>query len=520
MAGTGGGQRKQEVSIASDAGEWQEVRIAAEAGERQGMRIGAEAGERQNMYSAAEAGERREMSVAAEAGEWQNVYSAANAGGGRKRQKLQGAAGIGRKRKWQRKAVKGRKKKEGTGHMPMMHRDMMHKDMQEDLMMDRRANILVTGGSSSGKTVAACNTFFKMTIGGGVGTEVSFDLVANGDAAGNDISYFAELYRGMVKGKMPVGNTENDIYEMAFRRNSERVCQISWMDYRGSLRTRRRGEDEEKWEEFLAMLEHATLFIYIISGDLINDYISIKDGSLDDTMEKKEKEVDIAVEVANIKALMETAKSIREDAMDTPILFYVTKSDLIKYDDDGRKIDGLISFLKTNKLLESNHKIMGCHSTLGRDLKLSGDNEIIAGFEPEGFEIPLMLTVGYAISESGKEWEQEEMARLDAAITSYEVYIMEKNQEKGRIDSQFWTKLIGIMKKDRAVMRELENEIEDARKHKGELEAEKATLEQNNRLKQYSKDILHYIEEEAKGEYACGISADGEKIPLGEFFFN
>ena len=125
------------------------------------------------------------------------------------------------------------------------------------------------------------------------------------------------------------------------------------------------------------MLEHATLFIYIISGDVLNDYISIQDGSVENAVEKREKEVDIAVEVANIKTLMETAKSIREDAADTPILFYVTKSDLIKYDDDERKLDSLLSFLKAHKLLESNHKIMGCHSTLGRDLKLSEDNEII-----------------------------------------------------------------------------------------------------------------------------------------------
>lgn len=399
---------------------------------------------------------------------------------------------------------------------PDRKRERKAMEKKEEFIMDRRANILVTGGSSSGKTVAACNTFFKMI--GGVGTQVAFDLVANGEAAGSDISYFAQLYSGMVRGKLPVGNTENDIYEMAFRRDNENICQISWMDYRGSLRTRRRGEDEEKWEEFLAMLEHATLFIYIISGDVLNDYISIQDGSVENAVEKREKEVDIAVEVANIKTLMETAKSIREDAADTPILFYVTKSDLIKYDDDERKLDSLLSFLKAHKLLESNHKIMGCHSTLGRDLKLSEDNEIIAGFEPEGFEIPLMLTVGYAISESGREWEEAENAKLDAAIANYEVDIMKHNQEKGRIDNQFRTKLFGILRRERAVLKELEGQIEEARKQKGELEVKKAQLEQENRLKQYAGDILYYIEKETKGKYACGIGRDGEKISLKDFF--
>ena len=55
---------------------------------------------------------------------------------------------------------------------------------------------------------------------------------------------------------------------------------------------------------------------------------------------------------------------------------------------------------------------------------------------------------------------------------------MKHNQEKGRIDNQFRTKLFGILRRERAVLKELEGQIEEARKQKGELEVKKAQLEQ------------------------------------------
>ena len=52
----------------------------------------------------------------------------------------------------------------------------------------KNVNILVTGGTSSGKTVAACCTFNHMTQGGGIaakngGSQVKFSLLADGSRA-------------------------------------------------------------------------------------------------------------------------------------------------------------------------------------------------------------------------------------------------------------------------------------------------------------------------------------------------
>lgn len=380
---------------------------------------------------------------------------------------------------------------------------------------NKRANILATGGSGSGKTVAACNTFFKMAMDGGVtlGDDIRFDLIASGNSAGGDIHDFAEKYRDMIKGTLPVGSTDDHIYDFAFRRNGEKLCQIRWMDYRGSLRTT--DYDDGDWEHFFEMLERATLLIYIISGELINDFISIKDGSL--TGEKMAlKKIDISEEVSHINTLMEKTKELRGSDDETPILFYVTQSDYIKYDDDNRKLEEIVSFLKTNELLRTGRKVLCCHSTLGRDIRLSDErNSIVAGFAPEGFEIPLMLTVGYALSEAGKEWEQEENAKIDAAIAEQELAVFNKTEKKGALANQFQTRLLKILKMERDDIRRLEFQIQKAKEEIGSLKVEQEKMRQNNVLRAYSQDVLNYVR---AGSYACLVDEKGERIPLDEFF--
>ena len=95
----------------------------------------------------------------------------------------------------------------------------------------KNVNILVTGGTSSGKTVAACCTFNHMTQGGGIaakngGSQVKFSLLADGSRAARIMDDFADTYIDMLEGRLPAGSMENKQYELLFKRDQKTVCNI------------------------------------------------------------------------------------------------------------------------------------------------------------------------------------------------------------------------------------------------------------------------------------------------------
>ena len=388
----------------------------------------------------------------------------------------------------------------------------------------KNVNILVTGGTSSGKTVAACCTFNHMTQEGDIsvqsgGSEVKFSLLADGSRAARIMDDFADTYIDMLEGRLPSGSTENKQYELLFKREQQTVCNIFWMDYRGAL-------TKEDWadpayagqiEEFKEMLAHSTLLIYIISGEIIKKYTALKKLS-PDCVERKKEMTKVNKEIMQIRHIMEKTKEIRGEEDRTPVLFYITKSDYIEYGNDQEKFDQLIMLLKENALLQKDRKVICCHSTLGRALILNENNQIESGFEPEGFEIPLMLAAGYAMSEDGKQWEEEEYAKLDAEIQIQRVHTDISNEEKGRLMGGAYRVFGPIMKRRQEQIRNLEKEKEQYQNRIEELEKKKQRIESRQRL--YAKEILDYITGSAKNQckYAVYVNSDGEELPLHSFF--
>ncbi|MCM1175202.1 MAG: hypothetical protein NC341_09145 [Blautia sp.] len=388
----------------------------------------------------------------------------------------------------------------------------------------KSTNILFIGGASSGKTVAASSTYYKMNADGGVGDDkVKFDLTSIGNAgAANNTELFDNFIR-MLKGTFPNGSIDNKYYDFAFRRNAETICEIMWMDYRGA-------NIEENWpdddsgdsvkksdiQEFKAMLRHAMILIYIIPGDIVQKYSDLEKlppQSLERTIGMAE----ITKEMGQFNFIMEKVKELRkDDYQKIPILFYITKSDELVCD-DREKFSKLTAFLKSHRLLKGHEKILGCHSTLGRDLIVE-DNTIKAGIVPEGFEIPLMLTVGYFISDEGKEWETRENARIDAEVQLEQGKIARGYQELGGLQSGFVYNVFGPSKKKREQIQKLEKKAAESKAKMLELENDRKKLD--NRLKSYSQDILSYIEQctDDNCKYVIYMNEEGEERPLREFF--
>lgn len=375
----------------------------------------------------------------------------------------------------------------------------------------RRANLLIIGGANGGKTVAACNTFYKMTRKGGVSksnNDKKFRLVADDGA---DIDEFSDMYLDMLDGKLPKGTTESTNYELGFTIDNENICEIRWMDYRGGLRSNKK-EFPEEWKGFCDMLEHATILIYIIPGGIINDYIRIKDKIITGEIEIEKAEIKISNEINHIQSCIEEAKKRRND--NPPILFYVTKSDLIEYDDE-RKMKELKSLIREYNLLGC-RKVLGCHSTLGRDLYIDKNNRIVAGFKPEGFEIPLMLSVGYCMSKAGKEWEKRENDKLDIEINRLQNEAFNLYGEKLKEQNKLTTKIMSFLRKDVASVKKIENEIKDNKNKEDELKVKKAELAEKNKEKKYSNAILDYISN--SNHTVFYIDEQGKESILKEFF--
>lgn len=391
--------------------------------------------------------------------------------------------------------------------------------------MVKSTNMMLIGGASIGKTVAASSAYYKMNADGGVGDDqVKFDLTSIGnEGAANNTELFDNFIR-MLRGTFPNGNTENRYYDFAFRRNAEKICEIKWMDYKGANIEAKwtdddcgEGVEKEDIQEFKAMLLHAMILIYIIPGNVVRDYSDLEKLP-PQSPERAIGMAKITKEIGQFKFIMEKAKELRaEDYRKLPVLFYITKSDELGYS-DSEKFDKLTALLKGYNLLKGHERILGCHSTLGRDLVVE-NNTIQCGVAPEGFEIPLMLTAGYFMSDEGRAWEARENAKIDAEIQLEQNKINQGNQELGGLQSGLYYRVLApFLKKRKEQIRQLEKEAAESQNKMAVLANKRKNLE--SRLKVYSRDILHYIEQctNDKCKYVIYMNEEGEERPLKEFF--
>ena len=405
--------------------------------------------------------------------------------------------------------------------------------IEKDTCCQDTCCLLVTGGTETGKTVAACNVFSHLTLGGGVktttpnGKEVRFALVADPQSAtaGADIDTFTNDYLHMLNGEpLPHGSPENHSYELLFQDNGKNICSILYLDYRGGL-TRDRDTENEQYKkennELDYMMEHSTLLIYIIPGDVLNDYISLqgKDNIVTMTAEERTKYVEVSGEVSQINTLIQRAGHNK-----APLLFYVTKSDLVY--NEKEIIPGLERLIRQFGLWQKGRKALGCHSTLGRNVVIkkeiaedgSAIKRVDTGFDPVGFEIPMMLTVGYRMSAQGKAWANAELGRIQNEIDSI-TDIIDDNQVSEALEKKKISNRIKgfVLRRPVQAITDLQKDIDDDKQRVTQLKAELNQVDGRNVQKGFSEDILSYLNEH-HGKSILYIDEEGRSRPLSEFF--
>lgn len=390
---------------------------------------------------------------------------------------------------------------------------------------------MLVGPDCAGKTVAATNVFCAMTMGGGIVTadkSVRFELVAND---GWDIEEFHEQYVAMLDGKqLPIGTTENRSYGFNFQINGTKPeYPILYMDYRGGILNDRDSLANEI-EEFDYMLANSNLLVYIIPGNILNDYIMLNGKGREQlatmTSEERKRFLRVSNSTNHLSTVMKRLKE-QDASYNAPLLYYVTKADLVT---GGR--EKLISGLKRliNEYgLRKGRPVLGCYSTLGWDVDIEeirpNVRKIQSGFDPYGFEVPMMLTVGYSLSQAGKAWAKEEVKRLEQNIKYCEQRALDAKTEEKSIASQkntFWQSVAFWNKRKREeakqeAMKEQRRKADDAMSEKNRIQQEKNDLDKRNQDRLSSERILKYLEEEHSGDILY-LDENGIEKPLSEFF--
>lgn len=391
-------------------------------------------------------------------------------------------------------------------------------------MENSLVSMMTIGGERTGKTVAlsCCYYMFASSLNTG-----GFVLTSEGTYAGGDAKYLLQLYSRMKRGEaMPNGSTNNRAYEFAFEKDDETLCQAKWLDYRGAMLD---GDATvEDRQDFEIWIENTELLVYVIPGDVLNDYMCMTDPDYvwDEVNLQTDAEINVMQCISHIRSIKRIAMKRRKEM--PPILLYVTKSDCIKGDfDDSRKMAALKKMIQEYKLVTFQDKrpwqVLGCHSTLGKNLVLSKENKVLSGFEPKGFELPLMLAVGYHFSKEGKAWKDKQTEDLDAKIgglNAQNATDRSRIAELQKASSSFIGKgfgLFGGQDKRKKEITILEDNIRTRAKQITQLNHDKVALSQQNEMQNYAKEILSYIEK--KGENTVFyIDSKGKERELKQFF--
>lgn len=379
----------------------------------------------------------------------------------------------------------------------------------------RNITLFIMGPANSGKTVAWSNVFHQMTSRGGVSAEIdgeehSYMLVGK---RGWDAKFFNDVFLDMVKGQpLPKGSAENRSYEMAFLDQGKSIANVLYMDYSGSLTQREYDEGyEEQLEEFDFMLKNTGLLIFIITGDTLQKYIdfeSVEKGS----QESETLAGEIDDEINHIRTLLLKAESLETTA---PILYYVTKSDRI--DDEEQIIPALERLIKNWKLHPQDKQVLGCHSTIGRGCHIVesiDDNGaairyIESGFKPYGFEIPMLLTIGFCLSTEGKKWAENRYLQLEQELDDATNQRSNQQRKKDGIRGKI-ANFFGRGKSTQA-------ELEQTQRRIDELKEAQKNIDKDNLDRIHSQRILNYLKAKHSQDVLY-LDRNGENRDLKYFF--
>lgn len=350
---------------------------------------------------------------------------------------------------------------------------------------------LFIGGSGSGKTVATCNMQHTLTRKGGVkvrrgSKDIHFFLTSKNSP---EIQKFKQMYQDMLDGTLPIGTTEPGEYSFVLTRENQGICRIEMVDYRGAFRDDPAAPKVEL-DAFSNMIRRAAILVYILPGDILEKHQQmLRMEKKNDTASKLYRtiEIEVSEEVGHIKTTMEALQEGEQKRTDRPpLLLYVTKSDQMAEGTDV--MAALEKFVKEQNLFFQGTKILGCQSTLGPHIKIdesASPHGILDGLEPEGFEIPILLSAAYVCSQSGKAWCEAELKRLNEELEQAEEDQLEEAGKK--VSFLPFIRKKEIENRDRLV-KELGRRIQDLR---SSIEA----VPGKDQRQGYAADILAYIKD-------------------------
>jgi len=276
--------------------------------------------------------------------------------------------------------------------------------------MAKEISMLYVGRKGYGKTVALHSMYHTMAKGieiilpDGAARIHMEQIAAEGKkSAALQGEYNFIPCEGVYKRVLPGSTNKYSHYKFALYKNQESICFVETLDYDGRLIS---GLDDSSpdWTEFEAAMKRASAIVYLISGESL---LEERQRRLKRTVgrqypEDSETEEAAGGEADYIRTVMHVARKVRDIC--PPLIFYVTKSELLPKKVDVMAV--LERFIRINNLIFPNTIILGCQSALGKTVVISecGGRQIIKdGYEPRGFELPLLLTMGYRFSRS---WEK------------------------------------------------------------------------------------------------------------------
>ncbi len=377
------------------------------------------------------------------------------------------------------------------------------------------AILLLMGRESSGKTASAIAGF--STLAKGVASPkrtARFSLRTDEANERETVStdHLIKAYQSMKKGKDLPGKTENNqIYSFRLEKNGREICRLAQLDYPSGLRSSK-SPAEGQDEAFNSFLAHASILAFVLPGDLLQSYIQLGGKTLEEVTDPvcMENVLSINREINHIKTLLLKAGEINPHA---PLLFYVTKSDLVAYPQNIPLV--LERLLREWKLLDGNRKVLGCSSTLGKNAVING-NQIQSGFAPEGFEIPLLLAAARRQYVRGRKWNEKETRFIDGTIRRLTQERDEAAASRAALAVHLQTRLIKIFRPEKKAIRELDERIAQLDKTLLEKEKEKEMIPKRNPHQKHARDILSYIETAYPNEVLY-INKKGQKRKLQNF---
>lgn len=377
------------------------------------------------------------------------------------------------------------------------------------------AILLLMGRERSGKTVSAIAGF--STLANGVASpKRTVRLSLRTDEADEretvPTDRLTKAYLSMKRGRDLPGKTENNqIYRFRLEKNGHEVCRLAQLDYPSGLRSAK-SPAEEQDEAFSSFLAHASILTFVLPGDLLQSYIQLGGKTIEEVTDPvcMENFLSINREINHIKTLLLKAGEANPHA---PLLFYVTKSDLVAYPQNIPLV--LERLLREWNLLDGKRKVLGCSSTLGKNAVING-NQIRSGFAPEGFEIPLLLAAARRQYVRGQKWNEKEIRFIDGTIRRL---LQERDKaaaSRAALTVYLQTKLIKLFCPEKKTIRELGERIAQLDKTLFEKEKEKEMIPKRNPHQKHARDILSYIEAAYPNEVLY-INKNGKKRKLQDF---